>query len=181
MNTKTHIIAVAIFIFLIFGRFYYNSDFSSTNILLNQNEPSRQYEYLDMSPDVKYVGGETCSTCHLEIFRSYKNPGMGTSFYKPTAGNVIESFKSNNSVHDEISNFHYEVIQGGGEFFQREYRLDEDGNQIYELKRKIDWIIGSGRQARTYMTMVNGLIPITRRRYLISVRFLFPREMMKGR
>ena len=163
-NTKIYIIPIAILIFLFSGWFYYHYFFSSSNDLLNHNRPSPSYEYLNMTPEVKYVGDEACSTCHLEIFRSYKQTGMGMSFYKPTTGNVIENFKSNNSVSDKISNFQYEMTQEGGEFYQREYRLDEDGNQIHELKRKIEWIVGSGRQARTYITMINGLMyemPVT--------------------
>ena len=164
INTKIYFIPIAILIFLFSGWFYYHYFFSSSNDLLNHNRPSPSYEYLNMTPEVKYVGDEACSTCHLEIFRSYKQTGMGMSFYKPTTGNVIENFKSNNSVSDKISNFQYEMTQEGGEFYQREYRLDDDGNQIHELKRKIDWIIGSGRQARTYMTAIGGLMyemPVT--------------------
>jgi len=164
MNTKIYIFSGAILILLISGWFYYHNFFISSNDLLNYNRSSLSSEYLNMAREVKYVGDEACSSCHLEIFRSYKRTGMGMSFYKPSAGNVIENFKSNNKVYDKKSNFYYEMTQEGGEFYQVEYRKDSGENKIHELKRRVDWIIGSGRQARTYMTIIGGLMyemPVT--------------------
>ncbi|TFB13816.1 tetratricopeptide repeat protein [Candidatus Marinimicrobia bacterium MT.SAG.4] len=164
MIKKIYIVRVAILIIPVLGWFYYDYFFLSSNDLPSQNKSPLASEYLNMAPEVKFVGDEACSACHLEIFKSFKRTGMGMSFYKPSTGNVIENFKSNNRVYDKKSNFQYEMIREKGEFYQREYRVDDAGNQIHELKRKIDWIIGSGRQARTYMTTIGGLMyemPVT--------------------
>jgi len=121
-------------------------------------------DYLNLAPEVKYVGDEECAVCHSEIFKTYKQTGMGRSFYLPTAGNRLEDYAQNNHVFEPKSNLHYQMISKGDEFYQVEYRLDEKGQRTHELARKVDYVIGSGHQARTYLTSENGFLyelPVT--------------------
>ena len=120
--------------------------------------------FLNLDPAVKFVGDEECAVCHPDIYESYQHTGMSRSFYRPSAGNVIEDYQTHNRVHDLRNDLHYEMRTEGGRFYQVEYRLDEAGRRSHELRREVDWVIGSGRQTRTYITEVNGLffeLPVT--------------------
>ena len=121
-------------------------------------------EYYNLSSHVSYVGNEECSYCHQDIYNSYLRTGMGRSFYKPNSQPQIENFTSGNHIFDNKTNLHYEVIKDGEDYFQVEFRENEKGVRIHELKRKVDFIIGSGNNNRTYLTHVNGYInemPVT--------------------
>lgn len=121
-------------------------------------------EYYNLSPHVSYVGNEECSYCHQDIYNSYLRTGMGRSFYRPTNQPQIENFSSGNHIFDKKNNLHYEAIKDGENYYQIEYRENDKGERIHELKRKVDFIVGSGNNNRTYLTNVNGYInemPIT--------------------
>lgn len=114
--------------------------------------------FLNLDPNTEYVGDEDCALCHSEIFKSFKQTGMGRSFYLPAASGRVEDVTRNNRVYDARSNLHYEVIARGEELYQIEYRLDENKKRTHELARKIDYIVGSGNHARTYITEENGFL-----------------------
>ena len=115
-------------------------------------------EYYNLSEHVSYVGNEECSYCHRDIYNSYLRTGMGRSFYKPNAQPKIENFTSNNHVFDKNNNLHYEMLQDREDYYQLEYRDNDKGERIHELRRKVDFIIGSGNNNRTYLTNVNRYI-----------------------
>ncbi len=117
-----------------------------------------QLDFLNLDPKTKYVGDEDCALCHSEIFKSFKQTGMGRSFYPPSASSHIEDLARNQPVYDARSNLRYEVIAKGEALHQIEYRLDEKGQRTHELARKIDYVIGSGNHARTYLTEENGFL-----------------------
>lgn len=58
MIKKIYIVRVAI---LILGWFYYNYFFLSSNDLSSYNKSELASEYLNMAPEVKFVGDEACS------------------------------------------------------------------------------------------------------------------------
>lgn len=121
-------------------------------------------QFLNLAPEVEYVGDEECVLCHSEIYNTFKETGMGRSFYPPSPENIIEDYLKNNTVYDKKSDLYYEMYQKGNDFYQGEYRLDERGKKIHELNKKVDFIVGSGNHNRTYLSNENGFIfemPVT--------------------
>ena len=102
------------------------------------------------------LSSRVCQSCHAEIYESYGQVAMARSFYRPSADNVIEDYTRENHFHHAPSNRHYRMIQREGRFFQRRYRLDADGNEKNVLEREVDWIIGSGEHARSYLSLDEG-------------------------
>ena len=41
------------------------------------------------SQDVEYAASETCAVCHRKIWETYRQTGMGRSFYRPSAANTV--------------------------------------------------------------------------------------------
>jgi tetratricopeptide (TPR) repeat protein len=93
-----------------------------------------------------------CATCHRDIAESYAGTGMGRAFYKPAAVNMVEDFaKSPNHYYHALSGTYYSMAVRNGEYFQRRWQLGVDGKEINVEELKIDYVMGSGNHARSYL------------------------------
>lgn len=109
-----------------------------------------------MAPDVPYVGGKVCRSCHEDIYDTYKETGMGRSLYTPDADHVVEDYVRHNVIHDARSGYSYRMYTEQGRFYQKEFRLDEHGREVHALTREVKYVIGSGNHVRSYLTEING-------------------------
>lgn len=117
---------------------------------------SEKYYYLNLYKDVSYAGDEKCKKCHADIHGTFHKTGMGRSLYKPSAENQTEYLSKENTVYNENTDFYYSAYSKGNEFFQKEYRLDKEGKIIHELEKKIDYVMGSGNNTKSYLYSENG-------------------------
>ncbi|HTH52671.1 MAG TPA: tetratricopeptide repeat protein [Edaphobacter sp.] len=97
-----------------------------------------------------YVDAQVCTACHAEIASTFKKTGMGRSFYRPTAENVIEDYKRSNTYAHKASGLQYRMEERDGKFYQRRYTL-EDGKEANVVEAQVDYVLGSGNHARTYL------------------------------
>lgn len=111
--------------------------------------------FLNLAPDVAYVGDASCATCHEDQHAGYQGHGMANAFYRLTPDNVVEDWGGVALAHP-TSGYQYEVRRDGDRFLQVEYRLGPDGARTHELTRSVDYVVGSGSAARTYLTESNG-------------------------
>lgn len=107
--------------------------------------------FLNMAPGVAYVGDEACAQCHEDQYRGYQDHGMANSFYRLTPERAVEDF-SGVVVPHPASGFFYTAYREGDGFVQEEYRLGLDGEKTHRLVRTMDYVVGSGSAARTYLT-----------------------------
>src|ERR1035438_3223504 len=49
--------------------------------------------------DAGYVNPETCAVCHRAISETYRRTGMGRSFYRPSAANIVEDYTGKNTFY----------------------------------------------------------------------------------
>lgn len=122
---------------------------------LGPREQAADTRFLNLAADVSYVGDDACATCHEDLYASYQSHGMARSFYRLTPETAIEDF-SGVVVRHEPSGFTYETRRDGDRFVQIEYREGPDGTRTHELVRTMDYVVGSGSAARTYLTEANG-------------------------
>ena len=121
-------------------------------------------DFENLGADVAYVGNKECAYCHREISQSFLQTGMGRSFYRPGAQPDIEDYTDNNHVYDRQNNLHYEMIAAADGYYQVEYRENDQAVRTHELRRKVDYVVGSGNNNRTYLASENGYInemPVT--------------------
>jgi len=97
-----------------------------------------------------YVADRLCARCHSDLARSYREVGMARSFFRPRPQTEIEDFENGRFVHQPSGNIYQMKRRGEGYFFKR-YQEDEAGRPINVFKVKIDWVLGSGSHARTYL------------------------------
>ncbi|HEY0161417.1 MAG TPA: hypothetical protein VGB69_01955, partial [Edaphobacter sp.] len=97
-----------------------------------------------------YVDASVCATCHSEIASTFKKTGMGRSFYRPTSSNIIEDYSKANTYNHQASGLSYRMVERDGKFYQRRFML-EDGKEVNVVEKQVDYILGSGNHARTYL------------------------------
>lgn len=104
--------------------------------------------------DAGYVPDEACITCHSDIWKTYQHVGMAQSFYKPPAEDDavrnIEDFSSL-PFHHTLSNRYYTMERRDGVLHQVQYQMDLEGRQINAISQRVDYVIGSGSNVRTYL------------------------------
>src|SRR4051812_6659940 len=107
-------------------------------------------------------GSRVCAGCHQDVWESYRQTGMGRSFYRPSPENAVEDFTKNNTFYHRPSDTYFTMLQRDGKYFQRGYQLDSGGRQTNVTEKQVDYVLGSGNQARTYLhrTKLNTLIEL---------------------
>lgn len=112
---------------------------------------------------IHYVGMQTCKSCHEDIHNSFIHTGMGKSWYIPNQQPKIERFDAKSTVFDKYKNLYYKPFYKKDTFYIMEYRL-QGKDTVYKRTEKVDYIVGSGHQTRSYIANRNGFLyefPIT--------------------
>jgi tetratricopeptide (TPR) repeat protein len=76
---------------------------------------------------------------------------MARSFYRPGPANSVEDYTRGNSYYHAASDTWFAMIRRGGRYFQRQYQMGFDGKQTNASEKEIDFVLGSGNHARTYL------------------------------
>jgi Flp pilus assembly protein TadD len=98
-----------------------------------------------------YVDPQVCAGCHGEIAGSFHRTGMGRSLYRPSDANRIEDYSGKNAIYNRRSDSYYVMAERGGSFYQQRYQLGPGGRRINLAEERVDYIVGSGDQARSYL------------------------------
>jgi len=99
----------------------------------------------------EFVDAKLCRGCHAAIFETYRQTGMGRSFYRPNAANTIEDYGKGNPSYHAPTGAYYAMVRRGGQYFQQRWQLGSDGQPEYRQEWQIDYVMGSGNHVRTYL------------------------------
>lgn len=91
-----------------------------------------------------------CAPCHREIWQGYRQTGMGRSFSLPTAENVGPLNRGSTYFHAPSDSW-FSLFLRDGKYFQRRHQIDSTGKPINLLEKRIDYVMGSGNHARTFL------------------------------
>jgi predicted CXXCH cytochrome family protein len=103
----------------------------------------------------RYVNPTLCGQCHAEIARTYRLTGMGRSFYRLGPQNVVEDFRSGKPFYHEPSKSYFAMLARDGKYYQRRWQSGHDGRETNVEEKQIDFVLGSGNRARTYLHLTN--------------------------
>jgi predicted CXXCH cytochrome family protein len=86
-----------------------------------------------------------CASCHPKIAAIYAQTGMARSFRKmdPSVAPTVFLHKRSETS--------YSMIERDGKIFQRRWRQDPDGKEIHVRELSVDYIMGSGNHARSFL------------------------------
>lgn len=97
-----------------------------------------------------FVDDTTCGECHAERAASFQHVGMARSFSRPRRDAAIEDFAALPFFHAR-SRQYLDMTWREGRLVFRRYELAADGAPIHLVEQPVDWILGSGNHARTYL------------------------------
>ena len=80
---------------------------------------------------------------------------MGQSFYCPAAANIVEDYSNNNTYYHKASDTYFAMVRRGNQFFQQQYQIGFDGKRVNLTEKKVDYILGSGIHARSYLALTS--------------------------
>jgi predicted CXXCH cytochrome family protein len=97
-----------------------------------------------------YIDPATCAECHQQIAQSFRTTGMGRSFANAGAASLAKIFNGA-SVDNQPSRMHYVMLERDGKLYERRYTIGYRGQQTNLLDEQVDYVIGSGNHARTFL------------------------------
>src|SRR5689334_12968570 len=121
-------------------------------LLLTQTEPiARDLDNLGI-PVTRgaapgYVDDRACATCHTQVSESYRHKGMARAFFRPRVATDIEDFSAPPFFHEK-SRQYLQITREGERLVFRRWQTDAAGRRIHVFEQGIDWILGSGNNAR---------------------------------
>ncbi len=105
--------------------------------------------------DNAYVDSAVCAQCHADKAKTYRQTGMGRSFYRLTPDTAIENFQSGLPFYHPASDTYFNVLERGGKYFQRRWQIGFDKRETNVQEKQIDFVIGSGNHGRTYLHLTS--------------------------
>lgn len=76
---------------------------------------------------------------------------MARSFYRPRLENVVEDYQTRHTLYHRASDRYYTMIARDGQWFERRHQLGFDGSETNIVETGVDYVIGSGNHARSYL------------------------------
>jgi Flp pilus assembly protein TadD len=116
--------------------------------------------YLNAQPGAKYVGDSACLRCHAEIGETFSHHPMGRSL-SPIAGAVAVGPGPSQF---EAQGLRYSIEERAGRVFHQEERRDASGRIVAKSEAEVRYVLGSGKQAISYLIDRGGYLfesPIT--------------------
>ena len=104
-----------------------------------------------------YIGTNACRECHATLTESYLASGMGRSLSRMTAVTPLDDDAAASEFSPD-GRHHYSVVRTSDGAFHHERRTDQDGRTIYDQAVKIDYVMGSGNQGRSYLIDRGGML-----------------------
>ena len=98
-----------------------------------------------------FADAKVCGSCHADIAASFARTGMARSFYRLTPAKTTEDFSRGNPYYHAASRTWYAMERRGDAFYQRRWRTDDRGKEIEVRELSVDYVMGSGDHARTYL------------------------------
>jgi tetratricopeptide (TPR) repeat protein len=105
----------------------------------------------EVAPRSGYAEPAACAQCHRQIAESYAKTGMGRSLFRPAPANTIEDYIGKNQFFHPLSDTHYSMVVRAGAYYQRRWQTGFDGNDTNVEEMKIDYVLGAGDHARSYL------------------------------
>jgi Tetratricopeptide repeat/Cytochrome c554 and c-prime len=102
-----------------------------------------------------YVGSQACAACHPAIYRSFRGTPMANGSGPVGTGEPRERF-DRTEFRDSGGAFSYRVGQEAGKYF---FEFREQGvNKSVEGQRQLEYFVGSGAAARSYLLSYEGFL-----------------------
>jgi hypothetical protein len=110
-----------------------------------------EIRYRNTDPAVSYVGSNSCSGCHNQIWRDYRQAAMGNSMYRADRPDELSALPEPVTIYDKNLDRYFEIYREGASLFQSEYQRGPDGKAVFRATHKIEYVMGVGVNGKTYL------------------------------
>jgi hypothetical protein len=114
--------------------------------------------YLNIHPDVTYVGDEICAKCHQDKALSYQQHPMGRSLLPVSQIAARQRYNSDTHNPFEALGTQFLVARLGEGVVHRQVGRDKKGQAVYQSDMPIDYVLGSGTRGYSYLTDRDGFV-----------------------
>ncbi len=118
---------------------------------------SEKSPYLNHQASVTYVGKEVCKGCHMDIYNTFSETGMGKSWDFATHQKSSAKFNASTLVYDTLPNLYYHPQWNGDTLQIMEFRL-LGKDTIHRRIENIKYIVGSGQHTNSHIFDINGFL-----------------------
>ena len=109
-----------------------------------------QEAYRNTAKGVAYVGSKVCAGCHAKVYESYKKTDMGRSM-AVISGAELDAIPPGATIRNETLDRNYSVSREADGIYQSEFEVDSSGGEIFRATHKLEYVIGSGANAITFL------------------------------
>ncbi len=133
--------------------------FQETESVHSDQDPRLTYAtpYRNVHPETRYVGTAVCAGCHPKEAESYRQHPMGRSLAPVTQASALPDDRNKGNPF-EADGFRYQVEQQGERLFHRQTCLGSDGAVLTDVRVEVDFVVGSGERARSYLINRDGYL-----------------------
>jgi hypothetical protein len=120
------------------------------------HDPRLEYSgpFLNVRPEVAYVGDARCAECHPDITRTYRNHPMGRSLRPIAELAAQQPYNGHHNPFEALGRRHEVKCQG--ERVWHRQQLGSDAATARELE--VEYVIGSGTRGHSYLTQHDGYL-----------------------
>ena len=104
------------------------------------------------SPPNAYVDAAVCAGCHADRAAGYRKTGMGRSFAR-VQPELVPEFRT--PFHHKASDTYFSMTARDGKYYQRRWEIGFDGKETNFEEKQVDYVIGSGNHALTYLHLTS--------------------------
>src|SRR5262249_53572223 len=97
-----------------------------------------------------YVDPGSCARCHRQIAEDYARTGMTRSFRSVRPNVTLPEFDGS-SINNPASSQRFTASRREENFYVRRTQTDVDGKETNALEVRVDYVLGSGDHARSYL------------------------------
>jgi Tfp pilus assembly protein PilF len=98
-----------------------------------------------------YADPVVCVRCHSDVAATYRQTGMGRSFHRASTADSVEDFKIHDTLYNQASDRYYTMKQEKGALYEQRHQIGFGGEESNYEQMPMDYVVGSGNHARTYL------------------------------
>lgn len=110
-----------------------------------------------LAPDDSYVGSQKCAACHSDIVQKYKAHPMAHSLAEISAANPVEDYVEHTSFSPPGAR-RFRIERTNDVVVHHESMVDAQDQLIYDQGVRVDYVLGSGKQGRSYLIDREGIV-----------------------
>jgi len=114
--------------------------------------------FLNVRPEVNYVGDEACAGCHEGHAKTFRAHPMGRSLAPLSAAAPVERYDASAGNPFATANLRYEVERRGERVWHQEKAADGQGQMLWQQQAEVQLALGSGERGRSYLFNQDGFL-----------------------